>query len=95
MYQILELGIRGINVNQLIEKRMRKVGSWKVREWDKERKKWFKYRGGGKWKVRARMKSEYPNSRFSFGVFLLVFFSPNRLIIFIVELACLYLVYIV
>ena len=53
------------------------------------------YWGWGKWKVSARVKSEYPNSLSSFGVFLHVFFFPKRLIIFTTEPACLYLLYIV
>ena len=51
--------------------------------------------GWGKWKVSARVKYEYPYSLSSLGVFLLVFFFPKILIIFIVELACLNLMYIV
>ena len=37
-----ELGILGIDVEQLIEKRMRRVGSYKGREWEKDGKKSFK-----------------------------------------------------
>ena len=43
--------------------------------------------GWGKWKVTVRVKSEWPNSLSSFGVFLPVFFFPKRLITFSVELA--------
>ena len=51
--------------------------------------------GWGKWKVSARLKSEYPNSLSYFGVFLPVFFFTKTLITFSVEPACLYLLYIV
>ena len=53
------------------------------------------YWGWGKWKVSARVKSELPKLLSSFGFLLPVFFFPKRLIIIMVELACLYLVYIV
>ena len=49
----------------------------------------------GKWRVSARVKSEYPNSLSSSRVFLSVFFFPKRLITFSVEPTCLYLLYIV
>ena len=51
--------------------------------------------GWGKWIVSVRVKSDYPNSLSSFGVFLPVFFFPKRLITFSVKPACLYLLYIV
>ena len=52
--------------------------------------------GWGKWKLSARVKSEYPNLLSYFGFFIPVFFFHRRLIIFLsVELACWYLVYIV
>ena len=47
-----ELGIWGSDMDQLIEKIMRKVGSWKGREWKKEGIKWLKLRG----KVFYRLK---------------------------------------
>ena len=37
-----DLGIWGSDVDQLIEKKMRKVESWIGRKWEKEGKKWFK-----------------------------------------------------
>ena len=41
------LGFGDLMLDELIEKRMGRAGSWRGRKWEKEGKKRFKWRGGG------------------------------------------------